>query len=225
MAHLLPHTHAQTNHGAPSVHREKLQAKVFVLIFDVHEPNPSWTATMDFVKELKANVFKKDKEHEDHGHDAGEHNRDGSDLRQLETEGSSKQVDPSEYFDAMDDEDTGARLVATSGHHSDVLRSGQRLSHAKPDHVENYDQDENPDMSKTQKEKIRFKHIVKIFVGEQKVTTVSPEQLYRVRTMHKKIKDETSFSFNFNTLLMVSSILAALGLVSNSSATIIASML
>jgi hypothetical protein len=26
MAHLLPHTHAQTNHGAPAVHRDKVQA-------------------------------------------------------------------------------------------------------------------------------------------------------------------------------------------------------
>lgn len=43
--------------------------------------------------------------------------------------------------------------------------------------------------------------------------------------MHKKIDDGVNFSFNFNVLLLVSSVLAALGLVSDTGATIIASML
>jgi uncharacterized membrane protein len=40
-----------------------------------------------------------------------------------------------------------------------------------------------------------------------------------------RFADGVEFSFNYNTLLLVASILAGLGLVSNSSATIIASML
>ncbi len=44
-------------------------------------------------------------------------------------------------------------------------------------------------------------------------------------TVHDRFADAVEFSFNYNTLLLVASILAGLGLVSNSSATIIASML
>jgi uncharacterized hydrophobic protein (TIGR00271 family) len=43
--------------------------------------------------------------------------------------------------------------------------------------------------------------------------------------VHDRFADAVEFSFNYNTLLLVASILAGLGLVSNSSATIIASML
>lgn len=43
--------------------------------------------------------------------------------------------------------------------------------------------------------------------------------------MHKKIDEGVNFSFNYNVLLLVASVLAGLGLVSNSSVTIIASML
>jgi uncharacterized hydrophobic protein (TIGR00271 family) len=43
--------------------------------------------------------------------------------------------------------------------------------------------------------------------------------------VHDRFADGVEFSFNYNTLLLVASILAGLGLVSNSSATIIASML
>jgi uncharacterized hydrophobic protein (TIGR00271 family) len=43
--------------------------------------------------------------------------------------------------------------------------------------------------------------------------------------VHDRFADGVQFSFNYNTLLLVASILAGLGLVSNSSATIIASML
>jgi uncharacterized hydrophobic protein (TIGR00271 family) len=43
--------------------------------------------------------------------------------------------------------------------------------------------------------------------------------------VHDRFADGVEFSFNYNTLLLVASVLAGLGLVSNSSATIIASML
>jgi uncharacterized hydrophobic protein (TIGR00271 family) len=43
--------------------------------------------------------------------------------------------------------------------------------------------------------------------------------------VHDRFADGVEFSFNYNTLLLVASILAGLGLVSNGSATIIASML
>lgn len=43
--------------------------------------------------------------------------------------------------------------------------------------------------------------------------------------MHESIESSVDFSFNYNTLLFVASVLAGLGLVSNSNTTIIASML
>jgi uncharacterized hydrophobic protein (TIGR00271 family) len=54
---------------------------------------------------------------------------------------------------------------------------------------------------------------------------VSMEQIGRVRMMHQQFTESSEFSFNYNTLLLVASILAGLGLISNSATTIIASML
>lgn len=176
---------------------------------------------MDFVKQLTAYSFNTGKEQDDRGHAANEHEGNASDHQQPENGGPG--VDPSEYFDAGAE---GDRLEPRTAHHSDTLRSGLRLNRAMPDHVENYDHDENPNLIfKTVKQKIRAKHIINIFYNKRMMTEVSPEQLHRVRMMHKKIDDESSLSFNFNTLLMVASILAALGLATNSSAVIIASML
>ena len=200
---------------------------------------------MDYVKGIKANLqsknlFKKAEEEHEQSHDDQRHAAAYDSDRQ--TEGSK--VDPSEYFDTscdmmgmeegevMADASSrsigyveGTRLEGTSAHHSNALRSGQRLNRASGDDIENYHMDEHPNMSKKEKEKISAKHIINIFIDDHKMMEVTPEQLYRVRTMHQKIDEGASFSFNYNTLLMVASILAGLGLVSNSSATIIASML
>jgi uncharacterized membrane protein len=54
---------------------------------------------------------------------------------------------------------------------------------------------------------------------------MSIEQIERVRKMHEKFSKGSLFSFNYNMLLCVASILAGLGLVSNTITTIIASML
>lgn len=43
--------------------------------------------------------------------------------------------------------------------------------------------------------------------------------------MHERIEESVNFSFNYNTLLFVASVLAGLGLVANGGTTIIASML
>jgi uncharacterized hydrophobic protein (TIGR00271 family) len=51
------------------------------------------------------------------------------------------------------------------------------------------------------------------------------EQIERVRMIHEKFAEGCKFSFNYNTLLLTASILAGLGLVSDSSTTVIASML
>lgn len=54
---------------------------------------------------------------------------------------------------------------------------------------------------------------------------VSQEQIERVRKMHDRFAEGAELSFNYNTLLMVASVLAALGLTANSNTTLIASML
>lgn len=54
---------------------------------------------------------------------------------------------------------------------------------------------------------------------------VSKEQIERVKVMHDRFMRDASFSFNYNTLVLVASIIASLGLVSNSNASIMASML
>lgn len=72
---------------------------------------------------------------------------------------------------------------------------------------------------------IRTRDIVKIFTSDNDYIEVSPEQLARVKMMHGRMEEGATLSFNYNTLLLVASILAGLGLVSNSTATIIASML
>jgi hypothetical protein len=54
---------------------------------------------------------------------------------------------------------------------------------------------------------------------------VTDEQIERIRTIHKTIEAGAKFTFNYNTLLVVASILAELGLVSNSNTTAIASIL
>ena len=74
---------------------------------------------------------------------------------------------------------------------------------------------------------IRTKDIVKIFTSDNRdeYLEVTLEELDRVKFMHEKIEEGTTFSFNYNCLLFVASMLAGLGLISNSVATIIASML
>jgi len=82
--------------------------------------------------------------------------------------------------------------------------------------------------SEESQKKVRAKDIIKIVVDGTNadfLQVVTPEQLDRVRTMHHKMSNSAKFSFNYNTLLLAASILAGIGLVSNSITTIIASML
>jgi len=70
-----------------------------------------------------------------------------------------------------------------------------------------------------------IQHVPDILRASHSYEDVTEEQIERIRTMHKKIELAAKFTFNYNTLLFVASVLAALGLVSNSSTTVIASML
>jgi hypothetical protein len=72
---------------------------------------------------------------------------------------------------------------------------------------------------------ITLNDLKKIIERDDNFSEVTVEQIERVRVMHDKFLEGTMFSFNYNTLLLVASVIAGLGLVSNSTATIIASML
>ena len=54
---------------------------------------------------------------------------------------------------------------------------------------------------------------------------VTQEQIARVKKMHDKFSEEAEMNFNYNTLLLVASVIAGLGLASGSTTTVIASML
>ena len=64
-----------------------------------------------------------------------------------------------------------------------------------------------------------------IFKGDDSYLEVSREEIQRVRAMHKRFMEGAQFAFNYNVLLFIASLIAALGLGGNSSATVIASML
>lgn len=51
------------------------------------------------------------------------------------------------------------------------------------------------------------------------------EQIERIRVIHDRFVEGAMFSFNYNTLIFVASIVAGLGLMANSAAAVIASML
>ncbi|KAL3930177.1 MAG: hypothetical protein SGARI_004558, partial [Bacillariaceae sp.] len=73
--------------------------------------------------------------------------------------------------------------------------------------------------------KITSKDIHNVFQRSQTFSYVTEAQIERVQNMHKGFSEAAEFCFNYNVLLIVASALAALGLMSNSSTTIIASML
>jgi uncharacterized hydrophobic protein (TIGR00271 family) len=97
-----------------------------------------------------------------------------------------------------------------------MVRSAEHLNLAYEKHVE----------GETKASKVRMQHVVKIFQNDaDDFIEVSPEQVARIRMMHERIEQGAYFSFNYNTLLLVASVVAGCGLISNSSASVIASML
>jgi len=70
-----------------------------------------------------------------------------------------------------------------------------------------------------------LKDIIDLIRRDDEFAEVTLEQVERVRIMHDRFAEGARFSFNYNTLLLVASVIAGLGLVSDSSTIIIASML
>ena len=80
-----------------------------------------------------------------------------------------------------------------------------------------------PNSSPTRK--IKKEDVKDIFRASTNVGSVSPEQVARIKMMHDKISDGVSWDFNYGCLLTVASIVAGLGLVTDSATTVISSML
>lgn len=72
---------------------------------------------------------------------------------------------------------------------------------------------------------VKLRDLKKIIERDDNFSEVTVDQIERVKLMHDKFMNGAVFNFNYNTLLLVASVIAGLGLISNSTATIIASML
>lgn len=77
----------------------------------------------------------------------------------------------------------------------------------------------------TEGRKINRQDVKNVFRGSATTGTVTRPQIERVRAMHDKIDEGVDFNFNYYSLLMVASVVAGLGLATDSSTTVISSML
>jgi hypothetical protein len=73
--------------------------------------------------------------------------------------------------------------------------------------------------------KVNREDVKNVFRTSTTTGSVSFEQIQRIKMMHDKIADGVDFDFNYYCLLLVASIVAALGLALGSSTTVISSML
>jgi hypothetical protein len=73
--------------------------------------------------------------------------------------------------------------------------------------------------------KIKKDDMKDIFRASHTVGSVSREQIVRIKLMHDKICDGVNWDFNYCCLLTVASIVAGLGLATDSATTVISSML
>ena len=99
--------------------------------------------------------------------------------------------------------DSGARIDVLSGAAESDMPSGISLEAEGP----------------------KMKDVENIFRATTTKGKVSQEQIERIKRMHATISDGVDFGFNYCALLMVASIVAALGLATDSATTVISSML
>jgi len=73
--------------------------------------------------------------------------------------------------------------------------------------------------------KIQKRDVAQIFRASVTTGRVSREQVIRIKKMHEKISDGVDFNFNYATLLLIAIIVAGVGLTTDSSTTVVSSML
>jgi hypothetical protein len=84
---------------------------------------------------------------------------------------------------------------------------------------------ETPNSSPKSGRKANTDAVKEIFRASHTVGSVSTEQIVRIKKMHDKISDGVNWDFNYACLLTVASIVAGLGLATDSATTVISSML
>jgi hypothetical protein len=81
-------------------------------------------------------------------------------------------------------------------------------------------------VEKVEPEKVTFGVFLRQFCSPSyDLTEVTIEDIDRTKLMHDRFLADSQFDFNYTTLLIIASVIAAMGLGSNGSASIIASML
>lgn len=73
--------------------------------------------------------------------------------------------------------------------------------------------------------KVKKDDVKGIFRASTTVGSVSTDQIVRIKKMHDKISEGVNWDFNYSCLITVASIVAGLGLATNSATTVISSML
>ncbi|MGK3749405.1 MAG: hypothetical protein ACI8RD_001700, partial [Bacillariaceae sp.] len=75
-------------------------------------------------------------------------------------------------------------------------------------------------------EEVTFGQFVRLFCSPSyDLTEVTVEDIYRTKIMHDRFLGDSQFNFNYTILLIIASVITVVGLGSNRSAAIIASML
>jgi len=91
---------------------------------------------------------------------------------------------------------------------------------------ENNSEDGYVEEGETEPEKVTFGEFLRQFFNPSyDLTEVTVEDIDRTKMMHDRFFGDSQFDFNYTTLLIIASVIAALGLGNDSSASIIASML
>jgi uncharacterized hydrophobic protein (TIGR00271 family) len=144
--------------------------------------------------------------HEDHA-DVNNNNSSGL-SSSIETIGAGALVDKS--------------MISSGGHHHEGTSSSP--SSGSNNNVSSSNSSNNKAIL-LNSGSIGLQHVKEFMRNSTHFSEITQEQIDRVRLMHDRFQEGSQFSFNYNTLLAVVSILAGLGLVSNSLTAVIAIML
>ena len=118
-----------------------------------------------------------------------------------------------------DDDD----ITSSKNSNARLVNKGMISSHEAGSNVTD---DTDRSIHGPQYKKKKSMEYVKAFMRDSThFSEVTMEQIDRIRMMHDRFEEGSLFSFNYNVLLLVASVLAGLGLVSNNNTTVIASML
>lgn len=77
----------------------------------------------------------------------------------------------------------------------------------------------------TKGRRVNRNDVKNVFKASHTTAAATTEQINRIKHMHKKISDGVDMNFNYSCLLLVACVVAALGLATDSSTTVISSML